>query len=45
VEHVHGGRVRGTVCKELMVLCGGELTVVVLMLAVLRRDVCGFLIL
>jgi hypothetical protein len=41
MEHVHGGRLRGTVCRELMTLCGGGLTVAVVVLC--GAPGCGFL--
>ena len=39
-EHVHGGRFRGTVCRGLMILCGGGLTMAVVVLC--GAPVCGF---
>lgn len=40
VEHVHGGRFRRTVCREL-ILCGGGLTMTVVVLC--GAPGCGFL--
>lgn len=40
-EDEHGSGVRGTVCRELMILCGGGLTVAVVVLC--GAPGCGFL--